>query len=309
MIPNRIVFIWLGRHLPWSAGLALRSASRVQQPDELVLYHEGLEEAGEGWELVRGLPHLRLVEVSPSLFEGLGDEGHALRLFKEMKSPATRANLLRLAVLYREGGVYLDTDVVALRPWHDLLGQEGFCGTEPVALPSDLFGSLNPLRWAACGLRFAWRELCVRLPRGEQYFRLFEGSFAPAANNAVIGARPGNELLAQAFRTIAAMDEKMRRKRFRLGTHLLQRLTGNRSTPAMTVYPAPYFFPVGPEVSCHWFRPGSAARLGGMVLPETRVVHWYNSVEARFLQEPLDAAWVRAHPSTAFAELARPYLP
>lgn len=307
MIPNRVVFIWLGKTLPWTAGVAMRSAAHVQKPDELLLYHEGLETAGEGWELVKDLPGLRLVPVADVLFEGLDDDGVCLRLFRELKSPATRANLLRLAVLFRLGGVYLDTDVVVVRPWHDLLRQQGFCGTEPVALPADLFGSLNPLRWAGCGLRFAWRELCTRLPRGEQWFRWFEGSFAAAANNAVIGAEAGNALLGRAFAVIRAMDEETRRKRFRLGTHLLQSLTGNASSPAMTVYPSTYFYPVGPEVSCHWFRAGSASRLGDMLYPETRVVHWYNSVEGRFLREPLDARWVENHADTAFAELWRQY--
>lgn len=307
MIPNRIVFIWLGKTLPWSAGVAIRSASRVQAPDELVLYHEGLEFQGEGWDLVAGLPGLRLVAVSDALFDGLNDDGICLRLFHELKSPATRANLLRLAVLYRWGGVYLDTDVIAVRPWGDLLSLPGFCGTEPIAMPADLFGSWNPLRWLACGLRFAWRDLCTRIPRGEQWFRLFEGSFVPAANNAVIGAEAGNALLEMAFSTIQSMDESLRRKRFRLGTHLLQRLTGNRSQAAMTVFPAMYFYPVGPEVSCHWFRDGSASRLQEMLYPETRIVHWYNSVEGRFLTEPLDKNWVQAHPDSAFSELVRRY--
>lgn len=305
MIPNRLVFIWLGKKLPWSAGIAIRSACQVQQPQEIVLYHEGLEFSGEGWDLVQRLPQLKVVPIDDSLFAELPDSGFCLQLFHELKSPATRANLLRLAVLYRWGGVYLDTDVIAVQPWDDLLSLSGFCGVEPVALPAHLFGSFNPIHWVVCGMRFAWRELCTRLPKGEQWFRIFEGHFAMAANNAVMGSEPGNPVLQKAFTLIAQMDPQIQRKRFRLGTHLLQQLTGNRSSPHMTVFPSNYFYPVGPEVSCHWFRKGSAHRLEQMIYPETKVVHWYNSVEARYLKEPLNAHWVDRNPTTAFAELVR----
>ena len=281
------------------------SASRVQQPQEIVLYHEGLQFSGEGWELVKDLPQLKLVPIEDSLFSDLPDSGFCLQLFHELKSPASRANLLRLAVLYRWGGVYLDTDVIAVKPWDELLNLPGFCGVEPVALPAYLFESFNPLYWMVCGLRYSWRYLCTFIPRGEQWFRLFERNYAMAANNAVIGAEPGNPLLQKAFTMIAQMDPATQRKRFRLGTHLLQQLTENRSSPHMTVFSSRSFYPVGPVVSCHWFCKGSARRLDKMLFPETKVVHWYNSVEARYLKEPLNAQWVERNPTTAFAELVR----
>lgn len=36
----------------------------------------------------------------------------------------------RLDIIYRYGGIYLDTDVEVLRPWDELLGYELFCGFE-----------------------------------------------------------------------------------------------------------------------------------------------------------------------------------
>jgi hypothetical protein len=39
-----------------------------------------------------------------------------------------RADILRLEILYRHGGVYLDTDLECLRPLDDVLGDQGFVG-------------------------------------------------------------------------------------------------------------------------------------------------------------------------------------
>jgi len=98
-------------------------------------------------------------------------------------------------------------------------------------------------------------------------------------------------------------------RQYRLGTHLMQSLTGNRSSEDMEVLPAAYFYPLGPDISVHWFRDGSAGALGELVRTETRVVHWYSSVEKRIGVQDLDEAWVRAHlDSAAYARLAEPHL-
>ena len=52
-------------------------------------------------------------------------------------------------------------------------------------------------------------------------------------------------------------------------------------------------------------KPGTARLLDEMLCPETVIVHWYNSVESRLGGKALTAAWVDAHPETAFAEMVR----
>jgi hypothetical protein len=233
----------------------------------------------------------------------------ARRLFTELESPATRANLLRLAVLWQHGGVYLDTDTITVKDLSLLREHQGFCGQEPVALPGELVGSLHPVRWAAAGLRLLARDVCARLPDGPDRFRRIEHLYAWAVNNAVLAACPENALLTDAFSVIAAMPAARQRRRFALGTHLLQRLTSNRSSRDMEVLPPAYFYPLGPEISVHWFRDDSARRLDDLLAPETHVVHWYSSVEERVGIRGIDEAWILAHrDSSAFARLAAPYL-
>lgn len=305
MIPNRIFFIWFGKALPWTAALAVRSAWNVAKPEEILLYHSGLEPAGLVRELTEEIPALKLCPIEGSLFDDLGDGGVTRSLYAELPSPATKANLVRLALLYKIGGVYLDTDVIVVEEFAKLLALRGFCGVEPVALPQEIFKSINPFRWLFCGLQFAFREFCARMPSGYKIFRLGERYYSTAANNAILASEPGNEFFKQAFEAIQKMPPAEQRKRFRLGTHLLQKLTQNQSSPNMTVLPAEFFYPLGPEVSAHWFRKGTAKKLGDMLYADTKVVHWYNSVEKRFLKTKIDANWVELHPDTAFSELAK----
>lgn len=308
MIPNRIFFIWFGNDLPWTAGLAILSAYKIQTPEEITLFYNDSIPSGEGYDLIKNIPTLRFEKITPDYFDNLEDNGITYKLFQELPSPATKANLLRLAILYKQGGIYLDTDVIMIRSINHLLNQKGFCGTEPVALPQDLFSSLHILRWAACGIKFVLREICARLPNGYSLFRIFESGFTAAANNAVLASTPSNPLIKQAFSTIAKMPSKEQKKRFRLGTHLLQRLTRNQSSPEMTVYPSTFFYPLGPEISAHWFYSGTDKKLNDMLLADTCIVHWYNSVEGRFLKEKLDKNWVQKHPNTAFSKMAEKIL-
>jgi len=295
MIPNRIFFVWLGKNFPWSAEIAVMSALQAQKPKEITVYSD--------YELKS--ENFKCILINDSTLKELEI---CAELYNKLKSPASKANLLRLAILYKYGGVYLDTDTVFIKPIDDLLSFKGFCGAETVALPRELFKSINPFAYIVCGLRFAWRFFCTYCPCGEQIFRKTERFFSQSANNAVLASEAKNPIIAKAFETINSMPEKERLKRYRLGTHLLQNITQNKSSEFMEVLPSSYFYPLGPEICRHYFLDGTAKRLNKMLLPHTRIVHWYNSVEHRFLNEPLNADWVKKHPASAFGKMVQPFI-
>jgi hypothetical protein len=315
MIPNRLIFIWFGSRFPYGNLLALRSARRHFRPEEILLIADdpaGLrDKLGEcaAW------PELRLEKAGSSWFEGLphGADAIAKDLFAKGLSPATKANLIRLAALYKLGGVYLDFDTITIgdagRNPVALLSESGFCGAEPLALPADLFASKNPLRWLAAGKRLAARQILAYIPGGWRVFRVIERFYPAAPNNAVMGAAAGHPFLETCFRMMAELPPAERVKRFRLGTHLLQRaITESKAKHALhgfNVLPPPHFYPLGPEIATHWFKPGTARRLDEMLRPETLIVHWYNSVESRLGGKALTREWVAGHPDTAFAEMVR----
>ncbi len=308
MIPNRLIFIWFGDSFPWENIIAMRSAINTNSPDEVLLIHQGLSaDMPELAEFFK-LKFFRFVEADVSWFKNLPDEGIAWELFQELTSPASRANLLRLAVLWKMGGVYLDTDTITIRDLTPLRqSHQGFIGVEPVALPREYYQSSNPLRHIMVGLKFIWREFCARTPGGAKWFRYTEGWFHPSVNNAVIGSIPEHPMIKKAFETILTMDAETQRKRFRLGTHLMQDVTGNTSQENFEVFDSEYFYPLGPEISAQWFKKGTDTKVREFCRPNTFVVHWYNSVERRFLKENLSADWVKRNPACAFSKLVSEY--
>jgi hypothetical protein len=305
-IPDRLIFLWFGEDFPVTNLIALRSAIRKCRPRECLLVVDGT--AKEALAPLAGEPGLVVCEADGRWFEGVPEGATLARSFAALRSPAARANLLRLVILWREGGIYLDTDTITVRDLGPLRRHHGFCGSETVCRPADWVARRRLRTEIAMGGRALVRGACARLPRGDRVFRRLRPLFSRAVNNAVVGARAQNPVLTRALVEISRMPEPARHERFRLGTHLLQSLTENRSSAEMEVLPDDYFYPLGPEVSRHLFRPGSAARLSTFVRPTTHVVHWYASLADGLRDGPLDEAWLRRHPTSAIAALATPYL-
>jgi hypothetical protein len=66
------------------------------------------------------------------------------------------------------------------------------------------------------------------------------------------------------------------------------------------------FFPLGPEISEHWFRESARVELDEVLGPRTLLVHWYASVRTRPYVEQIDARFVEAHAERQlFSALAR----
>ena len=310
MIPNRLLFVWFGARFPHGNLIALRAARRGFRPEEILILCDDPDGLRPRLEECADWPELRLARADASWFEGLPHAGAlAAEVFARHGKPAARANLIRLAALYKRGGVYLDFDALTVGDPSPLLARRGFCGTEPLALPADLFARRNPFAWARAGALLAVRQILSMIPGGWRAFRRIEAWYPPAPNNAVLGAEAGHPFLERCFRLMAELPAAERYKRFRLGTHLLQRAVRDAEAAGalqgFDVLPPPLFYPLGPEISAHWFRPGTARSLDRMLRPETVVVHWYNSVETRLGGKALTAAWVAAHPDTAFAEMVR----
>jgi hypothetical protein len=101
MIPRTFHHIWLGPdplpddHLPW-----IETWKRHHRKWEFMLWTE----------------------------ENLPDDPIRPEIAERLRAPVERADILRLEILYRHGGVYLDTDLECLRPLDDELRGEDFVG-------------------------------------------------------------------------------------------------------------------------------------------------------------------------------------
>lgn len=309
-IPDRLIFVWIGPDLPLTAQIAIASAIDVCAPHETVLIADGLRPDAPGLAAVADLPGFRWQAVDDALLAelpGFAGDG-AAALYRDLKQPAARSNLLRLAELWHRGGVYLDTDTITVRPFGELLDEPAFIGVEPIAWPTGVRGSFRPDLYAKACARVVARYACQFAPRPERAFERLRRFFPLAVNNAVMGACPHNPAIGRALETIAAMPVDQRLRRFRLGTHLMQEITQNRSGEHMRVLEPAYFYPLGPEISVAWFSPNSAQRLPSSLDARTRVVHWYASVQDR-LAEPIERPFIEANRDhVAFARMAWPYV-
>ncbi len=111
------------------------------------------------------------------------------------------------------------------------------------------------------------------MPDGYRHFRRIEHLYRKAPNNAVLGSEAGHPFLHELIARMSAFPRADRRVRYALGTHLLQGAVRDWSGPGLTVLPPETFFPLGPEISEHWFRVRPEVRLAEVIGSDTLVVH------------------------------------
>jgi hypothetical protein len=219
-----------------------------------------------------------------------------VELYRLLTAPAARANVLRVALLLNHGGVYQDLDTVtrkSLTPLRE--GSSFFCGEERLVFPAWLERSNNPVAWSAALLRTTVRDAARRSTRGVLWFQRISHFYPTAANNAVVGAEAEHPFLQELCARMLELPRKSSLRRYALGTTLLQDALSHTRTSGLTVHPPECFYPLGPELSAHWFRLDSRATLDDVLTPATRVVHWYASVRTRELVPRIDPDYVNRY--------------
>jgi hypothetical protein len=146
------------------------------------------------------------------------------------------------------------------------------------------------------------------MPHGWRPFRHLEGLYFEAVNNAIVGVEPGHPFVLDLLSRMADMPLARQRVRYALGTHLLQQAVGAWAAEGLEVCPPDMFYPLGPEVSGHWFAMTETIRVRDVVRPETVSVHWYASVRTKDIVPQIDPAYVRAHAhEQLFSAIALPW--
>jgi hypothetical protein len=199
MVPNRCFFVFLGpMKFSLVNYLAVRSAAEINKPESLLIYYETHPE-GPWWERAREYV-TDLIQVDPPRFIGSFAVEH----------PAHQSDLVRLTCLLRDGGVYLDLDVLSVRDLSPLRefsfvigeegidGREGLCNAVMLAEPGSTFVAewLNghdpeTSRWSgfrARGHDEHWDEMSCKYPA--YLAALFPGDIRSRGMTASTG-RPG----------------------------------------------------------------------------------------------------------------------
>jgi hypothetical protein len=306
MIPAKAHLVWLGSGLPFLHVLAAASAARRGGFERVLYHHTDPLDREANFSLLSRAPGVEPRLLDPVALVEQAGGSRLVDCYRDLTEPAARANVLRVALLREQGGVYLDTDTLTLASFASLRARGGFfCGEERLVFPNSRapfwVSRLDPRALA----RTAARDLFRRLPQGYRHFRSIERFYERAPNNAVLGAEQRHPLVEELLARMQSLPKAERRVRYALGVHLLQRVVADWAGSDVHVEPPDVFYPLGPEISEHWFRERSVAGAGDVVTARTLVVHLYASVRVREKMARVDAAWVRAHAKTElFSALA-----
>lgn len=307
MIPPLSHFVWIGRELSYVHQLAVASAARFGGFSQVLFHH--LDELDGDWNFqeISRMAGVETRRLSPhGLLEAAGGP-LLVDCYRALTRPAAQSNLLRVALLHETGGVYLDADTVTRQSFAPLLASDGvFCGEERLVFPVGASGWSARLRPSALA-RVAVRDALRRVPGGFRLFRRVERHYPARANNAVLGAEPRAAFLGDLLSRMSAFPAARRRVRYALGTHLLQTAVAEWGGAGLTLLPPPAFFPLGPEISEHWFRLRPRVDLSEVVSAETYLVHWYASVRSAPHVAKLTPEFIRRHAERQlFSALALP---
>jgi len=311
-IPLRAHFIWLGAELPWVHVLAVRSAAERGGFQQVVLHHDEDLSGAPHYRALRAIERLELRRLDVrALLDACDPYGAALNaVYRRLPTFPIRKDLIRLVLLYLEGGVYLDLDTVTVASLQGLCAEaDAFCGEERIVFPGEVAHSWNPAVRAAALLRNGVRDVLGAVPHGWAIFRAVEGYYPRAANGAVLASAPRGRFVTGTLERLIELQPAVQVRYCGIGPHLIQEMAARFARPDLAVHPPPVFYPLGPEVSRHWFyRRRGQARLDRVLLPETRVVHWYASVGNQKVTSAIDPAYVRANAGRQlFSELALPF--
>jgi len=264
MIPSRVHFYWTGASLPWPYAYAVRSAALNGGLDQVVFHHTDAIASLDPWRFVTGTPRVETRRLDPDALlgrvPGLGER--LVDLHRRVTAPVARSNILRAAVLLLEGGIYLDLDTLTVRSLAPLLRDAGFLGVEHIVRPHFVHTHGTPLQKLRATLLSTLRNGLRVMPRGYRLFPAVAPLYHQAINGAVLGARAGHPVLEQYLHAMVDLPVDQQVVKHGLGTHLLQRVVAQylESAPphggpaALVVHDPEVFYPLGPELSEHWFR-------------------------------------------------------
>ena len=122
MIPNIIHMMWFtgpkSRDFGFLNYLAVKIAAQVQKPDHYYFYYNAEPTNNQHWEAIK--PYVTMVQIDPPTEIG----GVSLDY------PQYQSDVVRLQKLLEHGGIYLDTDILLLKPLTPLMGNACVLGAD-----------------------------------------------------------------------------------------------------------------------------------------------------------------------------------
>jgi len=283
-IPDQFLFVWDDNFLPYSAYLAIRSLAMRSRPGRILLFKTpALDKVPNFLRLRREVECLEPIDIDlPAWLDQAGlpcteQLLAANRFLKERNFYSSVSDLLRSLNLYLRGGIYLDTDTIALRDMAPLRKSSAFLAEEHILVSSKIWRRNSRWRYLRTGPLTLARSLCSRFALGVPLFQAISGLYVRAVHNAIMGFRPRHPLMRDVLLRIAERYQDRPRRYSLLGPDALQDLIEENHYPDLTILPPRCFSPLGPTMTFQYFRTYNAravARLAKRVAGFAYAVHW-----------------------------------
>lgn len=300
-IPAKAHFCWIGTKLPWMYAFAVLSAADNSGLDEIILHHTDTLEEGEVKRTLLSDPRITLRKFDPTE-ELIGIARDAdlpdlslSDLYGKIASPAAKSDLLRYALLFRYGGIYLDMDTVTVKPLLTLLKNDPFIGSEIIVWPPHVRGSRSHLLKTKHKILSVVRTVCRCVPHGWKAFRKIEFLFPQGFNGAIMGASARHDWIRECMRAMVSLPAEIQVKPYSIGPHLLHETITHSK---VKVYPPKFFYPISTEISQHLFRSYAAVDAEKILYAETNIVHWYASVRTKSIVGKITPDYIRDQKKT-----------
>lgn len=214
---SRFLYVWSGENFPFVNLLSVVSVMRCHPNSRIEIFVINREPDSKWFKVLDSFANVHIEIVSPDdIFSHLPSNLHYVsESFRHLPENAlsAKSNLLRYALLYLRGGIYLDFDVLILRSMDELMSKYSFVGEEMVwasdvkRLTSSWILYLSPanILWAVShgamwidsqlfGGRFRTAD---RLKSSFKFWATYQ------LNNAVMGSTPRSDFLFEILKGVA----------------------------------------------------------------------------------------------------------
>jgi hypothetical protein len=307
---QRFFYVWSGADFPFVNLLSVSLTLKHHPEAQVDIYVVGDRPLTAWFAVLEQIPHVSIryisgndvIEMLPSHLQVVA------RTFNNLSPTAhsARSNILRYAILYLYGGVYLDFDVLLRRSMDSLMGYEVFAGEELV--------------WADDEARLRGRKLLYLAPRNIVWAlshavmwcdaHIFKGQLRTASllaptfgmwstfqmNNAVMGSSAGAELIEALLMGAVESDTNIR---YATGPTLIERVFAT-SPASATPLPSESFYVVPPGQSYRFFYDQV------LELPDSTFgIHYAASNHSAFVNSLTPESIVEYSPMTVMGSLLR----
>ena len=125
-IDRSVFYVKVDDHFGIVEWLAIMSAIKFLKPADVTVFSAGVVQ-GCWWRRIRSFITHKLIPEHAWVTELNG---------KKVKELAHKSDFLRMELLYRQGGIYMDTDIIVLKPFDSLLNNQIVLAEEAKGVPN-----------------------------------------------------------------------------------------------------------------------------------------------------------------------------